>query len=184
MYGMVNRAMEQMVVDTHGEDTWHRIRRRAGCEVDHFVRMDPYPDELTYSLVGAASEELKTPAGQLLHAFGAYWIGYAERSGYGEMFRAVDGYATFLQHLDAMHTRLQLSFTGLKAPQFSCLVEAPDRLLVVYRSHRVGLAPFVMGLLEALGPVFKVTPRVEHVRSKPPGEPGAEDHFVVTLAAA
>ena len=76
------------------------------------------------------------------------------------------------------------AFTGLKAPQFSCLVEAPDRLLVVYRSHRVGLAPFVMGLLEALGPVFKVTPRVEHVRSKPPGEPGAEDHFVVTLAAA
>ncbi len=184
MYGMVNRAMEQMVVEAHGEELWQRICRRAGCEVDHFVRLDPYPDELTYALVGAAAEELEAQASDLLHTFGGYWIGYAQRSGYGEMFRAVDSYAVFLQHLDSMHTRLQLSFTGLKAPQFSCVVEAPVRLQVVYRSHRVGLAPFIVGLLEALGPVFKVTAWVEHVRSKPPGEPGAEEHFVITLANA
>jgi len=181
MYGMINQAVEQMVTELHGEAMWERIRRRANCDVEHFVRMDAYPDEVTFGLVGAASAELQVPASELLMAFGKFWIAFAQRAGYGELFRVSSGYAAFLMQLDAMHTRLQLSFPQLRMPQFSCVRETDDLVRVIYRSHRVGLTPFVVGLLEGLGPVFQVVARVELVQSKPSSEAGAEDHFRVTL---
>lgn len=182
MYGMVNEAMHQMVSEAHGEETWNRIRKGAGCEVERFVRMDSYPDELTYRLVGAAVEELQVPAEQLLHAFGEYWVAFARAGGYADFFRACDSYQGFVRQLDAMHARLELAFPDFKPPQFACRIESPDRIEVVYRSHRSGLAPFVRGLLVGLGEPFGVTATVEHLGGRPPESGGAEDRFIVTLA--
>lgn len=181
MYGMVNQAMHQMVSELHGEDVWNRIRQGAGCEVEQFLRMDAYPDELTYRLVGAAVEELKIPADQLLHAFGEYWVAFAQAAGYADFFRACDSYASFVRQLDAMHARLELAFPDFKPPQFACTIGSSGRIEVVYRSHRVGLAPFVRGLLVGLGEPFGVTATVEHLASQAPESGGTVDRFLVTL---
>lgn len=182
MYGMVNEAMRQMVRETHGDAAWDRIRRRAGCEVESFVRMDSYDDGVTYRLVGAAVEELAVPAERLLHAFGEYWVGFAQAAGYADFFRACDSYAGFVRQLDAMHARLELAFPDFRPPQFGCSIESPDRIEVVYRSHRTGLAPFVRGLLVGLGEPFGVVATVEQLAGEPPESGGAEDRFIVTLA--
>jgi hypothetical protein len=182
MYGMVNQAMHQMVSEVHGEDAWNRIRLGAGCEVERFLRMDSYPDELTYRLVAAAVEELKIPADRLLHAFGEYWVGFAQAAGYADFFRACDSYAGFVRQLDAMHARLELTFPDFKPPQFACNIESPERIEVIYRSHRVGLAPFVHGLLVGLGEPFGVTATVAHLASQAPESGGATERFLVTLA--
>jgi hypothetical protein len=181
MYGMVNLALHQMVSDLHGGDVWNRIREGAGCESEHFLRMDSYPDELTYRLVASAVEELKIPADRLLYAFGEYWVGFAHAAGYSDFFRACDSYAGFVRQLDAMHARLELAFPDFKPPQFSCKIESEDRIEVIYRSHRVGLAPFVRGLLVGLGEPFGVTATVEHMGGLPPESGRAEDRFLVTL---
>ncbi len=183
MYGMVNQAMHQMVSEVHGEDAWNRIRLGAGCEVERFLRMDSYPDEMTYRLIEAAVEELKIPAAQLLQAFGEYWVGFAHAAGYADFFRACDSYAAFIRQLDAMHARLELAFPDFKPPQFACNIESPDQIEVVYRSHRVGLAPFVHGLLTGLGEPFGVTATVVHLASQPPESGGATERFLVTLAS-
>lgn len=182
MYGMVNQAMQQMVSEVHGEDVWNRIRLGAGCEVERFLRMDSYSDELTYRLVAAAVDELGIPADRLLHAFGEYWVGFAQAAGYADFFRACDSYAGFVLQLDAMHARLELAFPDFKPPQFACNVESPDRIEVVYRSHRVGLAPFVQGLLVGLGESFGVIATVVRGASPLPESGGAEERFLVTLA--
>jgi hypothetical protein len=179
---MVNEAIRQMVSGLHGEECWERIRKEAGCEVEHFHRMDAYPDELTYRLVAAAAAELGVPASELLHAFGEYWVKYARTGGYADFFRACDSYAGFLVQLDAMHGRLELAFPDLKAPQFSCIVESPERIEVIYRSHREGLSPFVAGLLTGLGEPFGVTARVENAGGEMLRADGVEAHFTVTLS--
>ena len=66
MYGMVNKAVEEMVCMHHGEPVWERIKARAGVDVDVFMSNEGYPDEMTYKLVGAASEVLDVPAPQIL----------------------------------------------------------------------------------------------------------------------
>ena len=58
MYGLVNIAIRDMVIEGYGVKTWDAIRRKAGVEVDNFVSMQNYPDEVTYKLVGAGSAVL------------------------------------------------------------------------------------------------------------------------------
>ena len=180
VYGMVNHALEQMVRELHGDATGGRLRQRAGVEVDDFVRLDAYPDALTYALVDAATLELETPASELLRSFGVYWVRYAQKSGYGPLFAASPDYAAFVSQLDAMHARLQLTFRQLRAPRFSCSVVDATHVRVVYQSHRPGLASFVLGLLEGLGPLYRVDALVTHASSDQ-GPEGVQERFDVTL---
>ena len=56
MYGLVNRAIQQMVTSHHGEDTWQRIKERADLhDLDFFSTYQAYPDDVTHRLVAAAS---------------------------------------------------------------------------------------------------------------------------------
>ena len=87
MYGLVNRAIEGMVRSGHGEAVWNRIRARAGVEVQAFVSNEPYPDEVTYRLVAAASEVLDTRAEDILKAFGRYWVLETAVKAYGPLLR-------------------------------------------------------------------------------------------------
>jgi hypothetical protein len=156
MYGLVNRAVQELVTKNHGEDVWLRIRKQANVDAPSFLRLTQYPDEVTYALVGAASAELGVPASDLLREFGRSWIGFAMREGYQEMFR-VSGkdLRSFLANLDNLHARLSMTFVGMDAPSFVVKDQGPDEMQVHYYSSRPGLAPFVQGLLEGLGPVFR-----------------------------
>ena len=169
MYGMVNKAMHKMVVDFHGEDTWVRIRERAGCEIEDFVRMDAYPDAVTYGLVGAASEVLGLPAETILHAFGRHWILKTAREGYGDLLAASGRtLPDFLAGLPNFHSRIKLMFPNLKPPRFSITERTESSLLLHYQTHRDGLAPFVVGVLDGLGEMYQTPVTVEHVVRRTP----------------
>jgi hypothetical protein len=178
MYGMVNKAIEDMVISGHGEETWERIREEAGVEVDVFVRTEGYPDEMTYALVGAASEILKIPAAEVLEAFGVHWVVKTAQEGYGDMMAA--GGKTlgeFLVNLPNFHSRVGMIFPHLAPPQFSCSDITERSIRMHYRSHRSGLAPFVVGLFKGLGQMFSTPVKVKHRVDKSAG--ADHDEFVV-----
>ena len=83
MYGLVNRAIEELVIAEAGRSIWETIKRKAGVTVPSFVSMKPYPDAMTYDLVAAASEVMEVPADELLCAFGKHWILFTAAQGYG-----------------------------------------------------------------------------------------------------
>ena len=82
MYGLVNKAIEDLVVSNFGEDKWEAIKAKAGVDVEVFVSNEAYPDDITYNLVGAASEENPTSVSGKVEQFsstsGPRWR--AERS--------------------------------------------------------------------------------------------------------
>jgi hypothetical protein len=128
MYGLVNRAVEDMAREAGGEALWDRLRHAAGVQEEHFLAMRPYPDEVTFT----------------------------GRQGYGPLL-AMGGrdLPQFLANLDSMHSRIALSMPELRPPSFTVTELAPDLLRVVYRSRRCGLGPMVQGLLEGLGEMFR-----------------------------
>ena len=65
MYGLVNKAVEDLVCSKFGEETWNKILEEAGVDVDSFVSMEAYPDAVTYKLIHAASTVLETDAATL-----------------------------------------------------------------------------------------------------------------------
>lgn len=182
MYGLVNRAVEHMVRERFGADTWHAIQTRAGIQDEGFLALRTYPDEVTYRLVGAASAELGLPADQVLEAFGEYWVNQTARASYGDLMH-LQGRTLpeFLQNLDQMHSRLALTFREMRPPSFRCSAVTADSLLLHYHSDRDGLLPFVVGLLKGLGTFFSTPVRVEIVERREDG--AAADTLRVLMGA-
>ena len=179
MYGMVNQAVEDMVIMHHGEEVWQRIKLKAGVDIEVFISNDGYPDEMTYKLVGAASEVLQLPAEEILLGFGEHWVLHTAREGYGGMMRA--GGRTlpeFLRNLPAFHSRVAMMFPKLQPPRFECTDITDGSLRLHYYSHRPGLAQFVIGLMRGLGKMFHTPVTVRQLAAK---EKGADhDIFEVT----
>jgi len=178
MYGLVNQAVEDFVRRGFGDEAWKRIRDKAGVNLEMFVSMDSYPDEVTYQLVGAASEVLGLEAAQILEAFGEHWVLYTAQEGYGQMLSMFgSSLEEFLLNLDNMHSHVGLTFPALRPPSFQ--VEGVDggrSLLLHYRSERMGLAPMVIGLLKGLGRRFG-----EDVTVRQTAHRGLDDHDVFRI---
>ena len=51
MYGMVNKALEEMIRSRYGDSAWEAVRCEAKVAIEVFISNDAYPDELTYNLV-------------------------------------------------------------------------------------------------------------------------------------
>jgi hypothetical protein len=171
MYGMVNPAVEALVTERFGEDTWRRVQARAGIEDPLFVTMKQYPDSVTYGLVGAIAAETGAPVEDLLHAFGLYWIEFAQRGPWGKVMMSAGRDAReLLGALDAMHARIALSFPELRPPSFRTR-EHPEGLLLEYHTERPGLTRFVVGLVEGVGRMYGERVSAEPVATRAAGAP-------------
>lgn len=179
MYGMVNKAIEDLVVSNFGEEKWQVIKAGAGVEEDVFLSHESYPDKMTYDLVGSASEVLGVPANDVLVLFGEHWVLKTAREGYGSMLEA-NGKTLpeFLVNLPSFHTRVAMIFPNLCPPRFNCTEVSDKSLLLHYHSHREGLTYFVVGLLQGLGKMFDTPAQVEVSERKAEG--AAHDVFLVS----
>lgn len=163
MYGMVNRAIQGMIVRDHGAEAWRTIARRANTDAEVFVSNRSYDDAVTYALVGAASEVLGLPVREILFAFGRFWVLCTAREGYGELLDASGPtLLSFLRGLPTFHTRVSLALPALRPPTFTILEESDSWLRLRYESERAGLAPFVEGLLDGLAEHYGESIRVLH----------------------
>ena len=182
MYGLVNKAVEDLVTSKFGAEAWEEIAKKAGVEDTGFISMDPYPDQITYGLVAAASEVLEQSAEELLEAFGEYWTLYTAREGYGDLMDiSGECFSGFLENLDNLHARIALSFPELRPPSFRCEQKDEGSLILHYYSTRDGLAPMVRGLVKGLASMFKVEISILQIEFKSKG--ADHDAFRITHKA-
>jgi len=163
MYGMVNKALEEMVIASDCEATWELVKQRAGVDIDVFVTNQGYSDDVTYKLVGATCEVLGKTSPEILRAFGKHWVLKTARDGYGNLMDAGgSNLVEFLNNLPNFHSRVSLIFPHLEPPRFACTDVTDSSLRLHYYSHRFGLADFVVGLLDGLGEQFRTPLAIEH----------------------
>jgi Haem-NO-binding len=179
MFGLVNKGLEDMVCSQYGEETWEEIKSKAEVEIEAFISMDAYPDDITYRLVDAASVAMEIPATDVLEAFGRYWILFTATEGYGSLMEmAGDNLPEFLQNLDNLHARVGLSFPNLQPPSFLCSALEEESLKLHYYSDRPGLTPMVVGMLKGLGEKFNTDVDIHLTNSKAQGN----DHEEVSIS--
>lgn len=168
MYGLVNKAIHDLISDKFGEDKWQEIKKLSGFEDDFFIGLQSYPDSVTYDLVKNASKVLGAEASVVMEAFGEYWILYTADQGYGEMMDlAGDTLTDFLNNLDMLHQRVNHIMPNLVAPQFSTRNETENSIELEYRSKREGMYPMVVGLLRGLCKKFgKENYTITHIEFK------------------
>jgi hypothetical protein len=77
-----------------------------------------------------------------------------------------------------MHARVGLLYPELQPLSFECTDVNDQGMLLHYRSHREGMAPLVIGLLQGLSKMFAVKLAVEHLQKRPVD--GDHDVFQLT----
>ena len=157
MYGLINSALQDMVVTHFGEEKWQHIHAHSGVPNDSFLTMRHYDDAITYQLAGAASEVLGAPLDDCLEMFGQHWVeAIATRNFEALMDATGNTTISFLHNLNGLHDRISSTFLDYVPPAFD--IETIDSTSGIYRVHyhseRKSLTPFVTGLLRGLAKHF------------------------------
>jgi hypothetical protein len=155
MYGLINKALKDMIRERFGEEQWQAVLSASGAQEDSFLAMRNYDDSITYSLAQAASEVLDAPLDTCLEMFGEYWVLETATKSYEILLNAAgQDLVEFLTNLNALHDRITSTFLNYSPPEFS-IEEKEDHHLIHYVSQREGLTPFVIGLLNGLSERFR-----------------------------
>jgi hypothetical protein len=167
MNGLINQAIEQLVVSMKGEAGWRGVCAHARVPADGFASMQNYDDAITYRLVEAVSARLELPQEQVLEAFGEYWITYTAEEGYGTLMATGGSHLReFLTNLNDMHGRVELIFAQLRIPLFRIEDVSDFEYRLYYASERNGLAPMVLGLVKGLAKRFNQSIEIVQIHSK------------------
>jgi hypothetical protein len=179
MYGIVNKAIEELVTEQFGAATWERVKQQSGVDVDFFISDEPYDDAITYQLATALAAETSLPLPDVLSSFGEWWVLRTSKEKYGGLMQA-GGHdlREFLINLPLFHNRVMLIYPKLTPPEFK-VTDITDRSVQVhYFSHRLGLQDFVRGLLTGLGKMYQTPVTVNLLQSR--NEGASHEIFNVT----
>ncbi len=155
MYGIVNQAIQGLISENFGKEKWEEVKRVGHVTHDFFLSNESYDDDITYDLVGAASEVLKMPASDVLFAFGEYWVLNTGHKKYGDLMKSGgNSFYDFVKNLPNFHGRIMLIYPKLSPPEFKVEEVSDNELILHYFSSRQGLTDFVRGLVNGLGKLF------------------------------
>lgn len=166
MYGIINLAIEEAILERYGQKFWDFIKESCkdviGDTDGTFISRLSYDDELTYQLIITAERVLRSEKyGPLSQLFGEKFYELVQDSGYEGILKILGGnLKDFLDNLDSFHTHLSTTYSRMKPPSFRCshIYDGPknqkgskvaDKLILHYYSERVGLEGVVMGMVRA-----------------------------------
>ncbi len=154
MYGLVNKAIKDMILERYGETIWDQTLEESGLDIDCFISMNQYNDSYTYALVAAASKTLKMPGNDFLEDLGHYWSTVTGPKSYKTLMDLTGkDLISFLSNLNTLHERITSTFVGYTPPYFKVFPDE-DGFIVRYQSKREGLLHFVIGLIQGLADSF------------------------------
>jgi Haem-NO-binding len=179
MYGIVNKAIQDLITENFGINKWNEIKEKSGVDIDFFLSNEPYDDDITYKLAGSAAQVLNISVGDVLQAFGEWWILRTSKEKYGGLMEAGgNNLKEFLMNLPSFHNRIMLMYPKLTPPEFKVSNIEENSIAIHYHSKREGLQEFVKGLLIGLSKMYAVDTTIELVQSRDDGN--SHEIFKVT----
>jgi hypothetical protein len=170
MYGIINKAIEELIIENFGEERWEAIKVSSGIDVDYFISLEPYDDDITFKLAGATAEVMNITLSEVLIAFGEWWILRTGKEKYGSLMESGGkSLRDFLIHLPNFHTRVMLMYPKQTPPEFEITHLEETSIQVHYHSKRQGLQEFVRGLLQGLSKLYKTETKIELLQSRNDG---------------
>lgn len=170
MYGIVNKAIKELVIANYGEPKWDAILEKSGVDIDFFISNEPYDDDITFKLATAVSQEMNLSLEDVLAAFGEWWILKTTKEKYSGLMES--GGATlreFLFNLPNFHNRVMLMYPKLTPPEFKISDVTDNSVCLHYLSDRIGFQEFVRGLLQGLAKMFATSIAIQLVQSRHDG---------------
>ena len=178
MYGIVNKAIEDLIISNFGLDKWEKIKERSGIDLDFFISNESYDDTITFQLAQSVSEEMNISLSEVFVAFGEWWVLKTTNEKYsGLMQSGGNNLKQFLINLPLFHNRVVFIYPKLTPPEFRVSEVLDNSLHLHYYSKREGLQEFVRGLIQGLGKYFETAVEIELLASRNEGD----DHEIFLI---
>lgn len=170
MYGIVNKAIQDLVIANFGKEKWEIILENSGINLDFFISNEPYDDAITFKLAFAVAEEMNMTLSDVLIAFGEWWVIDTTKKKYsGLMESGGNNLKDFLVNLPNFHNRILFIYPKLTPPEFKVSHIKERSLNLHYFSKREGLQEFVRGLIQGLGKMYATEVTIELVQTRDEG---------------
>ena len=167
MYGIINKGIEDFVLENFGAPKWDAIKKRSGIEIDFFISNEAYDDDITFKLASAISAEMNISLTLVFELLGEWWVICVAKEKYGELLMAGgSNLREFLVNLPIFHNRGLLIYPNLSPPEFKISNLGERSMHIHYYSKREGLQPFIKGLLRGLGKLYKTPAKIELLQSR------------------
>ena len=162
MKGLIFNSLAELVETQHDLATWNRVLGRIDSVVDGaYVSTDSYPASEMQALVMALTEELETPAAELLNHFGS-WLFHDLYRAYPEL---VDGHTDLVPFIasvsDVIHEEMKIIYADAEVPTMSYTTQDRHNLTFYYQSPRQ-LCLLAEGLVRGAAAHFAVEADLEH----------------------
>lgn len=170
MYGIINKSIEELVIEKFGEKKWEEVKKQSGTDIDFFISNEPYDDAITYELAISIAKVMNISLDTVLFTFGEWWILNTTRNKYGDLLKS--GGASlkeFLVNLPQFHNHIMLMYPKLTPPEFKVSDINDNSIVVHYLSKRPGLQEFVRGLFSGLGKLYKTSVIIKLLQSRNDG---------------
>ncbi len=171
MYGIVNKAIQDLITAKFGMPVWETIKEKSGIEIDFFLSNEPYDDRITYQLAIAAADVVNMKVSDIFFSFGEWWVLKTGKEKYGSMMESGGkNLKEFLVNLPLFHNRVMLMYPKLTPPEFKVSNLEASSIHIHYFSKREGLQDFVRGLLHGLAIMYEVEAKIELLQSRNDGD--------------
>lgn len=163
MYGIVNKAVESLVIHVAGEAAWKEMTAAAGFPNLTLCDTENYSDDVTLNIALETCEYLDMNLDTLLHTLGKYWFSYTKLQGWHSHFKlAGENFIDVLHGLDSLHANVKDAMPDANMPAFAVFPHEQGYKLE-YHSTREGFAPMVIGILESLAESLEEKWQIEHI---------------------
>lgn len=154
MKGVVFKELIGMVESAFGEEMVEKIIEKSNLDSrGAYTSVGTYDHSEILQLVTHLSKETKTPAGDLVQAFGKHLVGVF-KAGHPDFFKHKNVFE-FLKSVDGMiHVEVKKLYPDAELPKFECEQPSDSILIMDYSSARpfADLAEgLIAGAIEAFG---------------------------------
>jgi len=181
MKGVVFNLLQQVVVDSYGEDVWDDLLDAAGAH-GAYTSLGSYPDAELESLVAAACAKLSLPRVEVLRWFGQKAMPLLAKA-YPDFFAGHSTARTFVAGVNSIiHAEVRKLYPGAACPHFN-IREADGTLTMDYASSR-RLCALAQGFVEGAGALYCEEVDFRHLACVEHGDDGCRFEVVWPAAVA
>lgn len=171
MYGIINKALQEMVINNHGVNTWEAVKNKAQIEIDIFFNDEMYNDAITHRLVDALCDIASITAAQVFYNIGEWYVVQTIGKKYAGMVQT--GGKTlkdFFENLPALYGSVKRLYFPNTPSSISISDIEENSVLVCYHGPRPNLEEIVRGGLSGFCIVFNAQPKVTIIENKSKGD--------------
>lgn len=180
MHGLINRSIQNYVVDRFGEAAWRRTANLAELESPHFESMMRYDDAITPRVLTALSSVLDRPLEDLMEDLGTHMVTNPNVVAVRRLLRFSGvNFEDFLHSLDDLPARARLAVADLEMPAIELHAQGDAEYKLLCDGRLAGFGHVMMGILRAMADDYGALAFLEHC-----GQEDGKDAICISLVEA